>query len=306
MTTTTDTRAELIRALAVLAEPPGPTHPRLADLLDLPAPTRNEWTEAFVVQLVPHASIYLDADGMLGGPAADRIAGFWRALHLPTLADPDHLGVLLGRYAGLIDAAGREPDAARRALLGQARAALLHEHVLTWLPAYLSAMAEVGPPGYAAWAGLLADTLRAEAAEVGVPDRLPAHLRDAPPPPSDQDSLDTVLRTLLCPARSGLILTRGHLSALARTRGLAARLGDRHRTLRALVEQDPPTILAALAELASGWVDRHREERSATGPIARHWADRAAATSNLLRTGAATPRRYPPAPRPDRHDGKDR
>jgi hypothetical protein len=292
MTTATDTRAELLRALGVLAEPPGPHHARLAGLLGLPAPGRTDWTEAFVVQLVPHASIYLGPEGMLGGEAADRIAGFWRALHLPIPSDPDHLTALLGLYATLIEACDGEPDQARRALLGQARAALLHEHLLSWLPAYAQAMTQVGPPAYAVWAALLHDVLRGEAAEVGVPQRLPAHLRAAPPPAADADGgLDGMLAALLAPARTGLILARGHLAALARDAGLGLRLGDRRRMLRALIEQDPPATLAALAELADEWAHRHRADQPVTGPIAQHWADRARATARTLRADPAAPHR---------------
>ena len=145
MTTLTDTRADLLRALGVFAEPPGPQHRRLAELLDLPAPTGSDWTEAFTVQLVPHASIYLGAEGMLGGEAADRIAGFWRALRQPVPADPDHLTTLLGLYASLIEAQAGEPDGPRNVLLGHARTALLHEHLLSWLLAYTHAMSEVAP-----------------------------------------------------------------------------------------------------------------------------------------------------------------
>ena len=281
-------RADLIRALGVLAEPPGPEHRRLADLLRLPAPTGDAWTEAFVVQLVPHASIYLGPEGMLGGEAAARIAGFWRALGMPVPADPDHLSALLGLYASLIETEAGEPAGPRRVLLGHARGALLHEHLLSWLLAYTSAMTEVAPPAYAAWAGLLGDAIRREAEDVGAPGRLPAHLHAAPPPARPDDGLDDVLEHLLCPVRSGLILTRGHLARLARAGGLGLRLGDRRRVLRTLIEQDPATAVGLLADQARGWAIRHRDDARAAGPIAIHWADRATATAQLLRDGVHT------------------
>lgn len=287
MDTLTDTRADLLRTLGVLAEPPRPEHRRLADLLDLPAPTGSDWTDAFVVQLVPHASIYLGPEGMLGGEAADRIAGFWRALRLPVPADPDHLTALLGLYAALVQAAAHEPAGPRQALLGHARAALLHEHLLSWLLAYTHAMSDVAPPPYAAWAGLLREALRGEAADVGPPRRPPAHLLPAPPPATVDDNLTTIVDSLLCPVRSGLVLTRGHLARLARAGDLGLRLGDRRRTLRALIDQDPAVTLGLLAEQATGWAGRHRTDAAAAGPIAVHWASRAAATADLLRAGAA-------------------
>jgi Nitrate reductase delta subunit len=298
MTAPADTRADLLRALGVFAEPPGPHHPRLADLLGVPAPHGSQWSEAFVVQLVPHASIYLGAEGMLGGEAAQRIAGFWHALRLPVPADPDHLTALLGLYAALLDARAGEPAGARRVLLGNARAALLHEHLLSWLLPYTHAMSEVGPAPYAAWARLLGAVLRRDAGEVGAPPRLPAHLRTTPPPATMDDDLETILAHLLRPAHSGLILARGHLAALARDARLGLRLGDRRRVLRALIEQDPAGLLRLLAERAQGWAARHAADEALAGPIATHWAARATATATLLRDGAAA---YPAAGHP-RHD----
>ncbi len=290
MTMLTDTRAgtraDLLRTLGVFAEPPGPESRRLADPLGVPTPTGAEWTEAFTVQLVPHAAIYLGPEGMLGGEAAQRVAGFWRALHVPVPADPDHLTTLLGLYASLIDAQASEPAAARRVLLGHARTALLHEHLLSWLLAYTHAMGDVAPPPYAAWTRLLREAIRGEAAELGPPQRLPAHLHAAPPPATADDSLDSILEHLLCPARSGLILSRGHLAALAHHAELGLRLGDRRRVLRALIEQDPAAALRMLADQARGWATRHRADTPLAGPIATHWADRATATAALLEDGA--------------------
>jgi hypothetical protein len=279
------TRADLFRSLGVLAEPPGPAHARLADLLGLPVPDPGEWTEAFVVQLVPHASIYLGPEGMLGGHAADRIAGFWRALRLPVPASPDHLTSLLGLYGTLLEAERDEPAGPRRVLWRQARVALLHEHLVSWLLPYTHAMAEIGPAPYAGWAGLLRGALLAEVGDVGAPDRLPAHLRGVPPLADNPGHLDEVLAGLLVPARSGLVLTRANLALVARSGGLGLRLGDRRRILRALIEQDPAGSFAAIADCAGVWAGRHHDDRPATGPVAQHWADRAGTTASLLRAG---------------------
>jgi TorA maturation chaperone TorD len=280
----TSTRADLFRALGVLAEPPGPEHTRLATLLDMSPPSRSDWTEAFVVQLVPHASIYLGADGMLGGEAADRVAGFWRALRMPVPSDPDHLTALLGLYATLLESEASEPAGARRVLWREARAALLHEHLLSWLLVYTAVMTEVGPEAYAAWATLLRETLLVEVAEVGVPARLPIHLRDVPPPSEAVDRLDALLDELLTPTRSGLVVTRAHLGTAARQSASGLRLGDRRRMLRALFEQDPLTTLGWLTEQAKTWAFRHRAEKSVAGPSATFWADRAAATADRMET----------------------
>ncbi len=111
----------------------------------------------------------------------------------PHLAEPDHLVALLGLYAGLREAELDESTPARQFLLGRARQTLLWEHLLTWLPAYTTAVVETGAAFYADWAALLAEVLAAEAATTGAPDLLAAHLRAVPPLPAsaaDRDDMD--------------------------------------------------------------------------------------------------------------------
>ena len=60
---------------------------------------------------------------MLGGEAADRVAGFWRALGREVPGEPDHLSALLGLYAGLADAEARESAGAGRILRRESRKA---------------------------------------------------------------------------------------------------------------------------------------------------------------------------------------
>ena len=72
---------ELLRVLAVLAEPPSPEYARVAEAAGLgPAPTASEHGDVFLFQLYPYASVHVGAEGMMGGEARDRLAGFWRAL----------------------------------------------------------------------------------------------------------------------------------------------------------------------------------------------------------------------------------
>jgi len=278
----TSARADLFRALGVLAEPPGAEHARLATLVGVPVPGRSDWTEAFMVQLPPHASIYLGSEGMLGGEAADRVAGFWRALRLRVPADSDHVTALLGLYATLLEAEADESARARRLLWREARTALLHEHLLSWLPVYTAAMDDVGPAPYRRWASLLREALAAETIDVGAPSRLPMHLRDVPELSWTGEGLDTLLDELLAPVRAGFVVTRAHLAAAARHTSLGMRVGDRRRMLRALLEQDPPATLDWLTEHANTWSARHAADEHLAGPVAAYWAERAAARAAAL------------------------
>jgi hypothetical protein len=57
--------------------------------------------------------------------------------------------------------------------------------------------------------------------------------------------------------------------------------------LRALMQQDRPATLTVLAGQADDW-DHHHADEPVTGPIARHRADWAHATAQMLRATADT------------------
>jgi TorA maturation chaperone TorD len=270
---------ELLRALGVLCEPPSPAHARVAAALGLPeAPRAVEHTELFVLNLPPYASVYLGAEGMLGGAARDRVAGFWRALGLIPPPEPDHLAALLGLAAALADAQRDETDPARTVLWREARRALVAEHLLPWTGPYLHKLAEIAPPIYASWGDLLRNALAAEAATLSPPAALPLHLREAPAlAPPDEVGGAAFLDGLLAPVRSGMILVRGDLARAARDLGCGMRIGERRFVLRALLGQDPAGTLAWLAAEADRW---------ATAGLDDFLQQRAQAAGALLRTAA--------------------
>lgn len=283
---------ELFRALAVISEGATTAHGRVAASLGVTAdPVAH--TDLFCFQLPPYASIHLGAEGMLGGEAADRAAGFWRALGLVPPAEPDHLAALLGLYAALVEAEAGGPgpgvppksDPARRRLRGEARRALLWEHLLVWIPGYARAAARVAGPGYRPWAEALLSALLAEASAVPrPPGPFPLQLREAPPAaaPSD-DGLDAYLGRLLAPVRSGMVITRRDLAGAARGLGLGLRMGERHFILRALVAQDPPAVFGWLAGHARTWAEEHGRLVGTLGPVAAFWHTRAEETEAHLR-----------------------
>jgi TorA maturation chaperone TorD len=275
---------ELFRALACLVEPPRTESARVADSLGLGAlPTADEYTETFVFQLYPYASVYLGAEGMLGGEARDRVAGFWRALALVPPAEADHLAVMLALYARLCELEDDADEARARESWRAARKAFLWEHLLSWLPAYLSKLAEVAAPFYAQWGALLLDALDAEASTVGRQASLPLHLREAPGLVDPRvGSTEDFLRSLLAPARSGMILVRADLSRAARELGIGTRIGERRFVLKSLFEQDARGALGWLGREADAWAGRHRTGREMFGEVAEAWETKAESTSKLL------------------------
>jgi TorA maturation chaperone TorD len=283
---------ELFRALGALCEPPSPAHARLAAALGLPGPPANaDHTDLFLFRLYPYASVYLGAEGRLGGEARDRVAGFWRALGLIPPAEPDHLAALLGLVAALAEAEAAEPDTARRRLVHEARGVLLHEHLLTWTGPFLDRVQELGSPAYRAWAALLRDALAEEAERLGARRLLAVALRDAPAlEPPDVAGGARFLGQLLAPVRTGCILVGDDLLRAGRELGLGVRIAERRFVLEALLAQDAPATLRWLAAFAAGWAARHppgfwRERADATAALLAHAAEAAAHEQEVATAG---------------------
>jgi hypothetical protein len=277
---------EIFRALAVLVEPPErPGAARVAEALGLGGlPEPSAYTDLFVFQLYPYASVYVGAEGMLGGEARDRVAGFLSALGHDVPAEPDHLALLLGAYAGLCEAERDEADERRRGRVRGARRAMLWEHLLSWLPVYLDKVEMVGPRFYRRWAETLRAALDAEAGELGTQEELPLHLREAPALADPRESApDEFLKTLLAPARSGFVLVRDDLARGARELGAGVRAGERLFALRSLIGQDAAGTLDWLAREAEGWQALHQRRLGAHGRVAEWWRARTASTARLLR-----------------------
>jgi hypothetical protein len=278
-------RWELLRALGAVADDPAGARTACV-ALGLPEPGRAEHTEVFVLNCPPYASVYLGAEGGLGGDAADRVAGFWRAIGVAPPAEPDHLTALLSLYASLGEAARDGRVTATADALTRARQALFWEHVWPWLPGYLLAVAGLRAPALGGWADLAWRAIKDErAAHPG--GWLPLALRAAPGPAGAGDSLEVMLDTLTTPVRSGFVLTRHGLAAGAAAIGAGHRIGERRFALRAMLEQAPADTLAWLQAQARLW--RHRHTVRAPGdPVQRWWADRAGHTGRLLgRAGRA-------------------
>lgn len=276
------TPSELLRALAVLAEPPGPAHQHLARLVGLePPPDDAAFTELFVLQLRPYAAIYLGPEGMLGGVARSRIAGFWHALGYVPPAEPDHLSALLGLYAGLLERT-KQTGGADAVLFRSSHEALLQEHLAPWVFGFLDRVRELDRQSFGRWADVLEQLLFRELGRAG-PHPGPLHFRDAPDLPDPRrDGGRAFLEGLLAPVRAGMIVTRRRLVALAHELGLAVRVGERRYVLEHLLGLDAAGVLAGLAAEARRQGAAHRGRTQLLGETAAFQAERARHTAELL------------------------
>jgi hypothetical protein len=274
---------ELIRALAIFTEPPAVEHASVARSMGLgEAADGREYAQLFSFQLYPYASVYLGPEGMMGGEAADRVAGFWRAVGHEPPSEPDHLSGLLGLYAALLEAEDRL-DGAERSLTGRSRAALLHEHLAPWVFSFLQRVEALAGKFHRAWAGLLADVLSRELKRGPAVAGLPVHLREAPGLPDPREAGGAAfVEGLLAPVRTGMILCRADLGRIGRSLDLGVRVGERRYVLEHLLGQDAVRTLAALGQEARVWRDYHGRQEGRLGETAAFWSGRSAATEGLL------------------------
>jgi len=280
-------QAELFRALGAVAGEPADARTACA-ALGLPVPDNAEHTEVFVLNCPPYASVYLGAEGGLGGEAADRAAGFWRAIGVPPPVEPDHLTALLSLYARLGEAAASLLTPATAGALARARQALFWEHLWPWLPGYLDAVDDLGTPALTSWARLVRRALVAERGR-HPGGHLPLGLRAAPVAVAEPEQRSDLLDMLTIPVRSGFVLTRRRLAVAAAAAGAGHRIGERRFTLRAMLEQAPAETRRWLSAEAARWSARH-ESRGPDGDIVQAWwAGRAARTAQLLAAGAGRP-----------------
>lgn len=275
---------ELFRALALFAEPPRKGSAPLAEALELGSPPHeSEYTETFLFQLYPYASVYLGAEGMMGGEARDLIAGFWRALALQPPAEPDHLSVMLALYAELAEREEKTRDEETRERLCHAREAFLWEHLLSWLPVYLHKLCDIAPPFYQKWGETLSAALMDELEAAGQPLQLPLHLRESSGLRDPRGSgVEEFMQSLLAPARSGMILTRADLLRAGRALGLGLRMGERKFILRSLFNQNPQGVLDWLLREAADWQEHHRRNLTLPGVIGAAWLEKTQNAEKLL------------------------
>jgi TorA maturation chaperone TorD len=279
---------ELLRALGAVIEKPDGSVVRLAAMLELPTqPTVAEHAFLFDQQLVPRASRYLSADGAPSRAICDRIANFWRAAGAtPPAAEPDHLSRLLGFYADLVDTQAREADDARRHAVGRLRQVVLWEHLLTWLPAYLTQVDLIAPHVYRRWGQLVSQVAAREAWLVSQPvAHQPSVLAElAALPDPGGSNVEGLVAHLSAPARSGMILAPVDLHRAADTLHVPAPGGPIPDALASLLEVRHPEMIEWLAAEARRWEARHERNREMLPALSDHWVRRAHSTRAALQT----------------------
>ncbi len=259
----------LLPPLGELIEARGAEHTRIAQMLGLPGEaTRDDFTQLFVVQLFPYASLYLSPRGVPDARVRADIAQFFQQLGAPAPEEPDHISALLKWYGLLQSSAFLSTNAE------PLRHAFYWSTVASWLPGYLLRARELGSEPYKAWADVTLDVLEAEAARVGPPALLPHYLATSPPLPPVSEANDFV-HALFAPVVSGLIICRADLGRCAQATGLKVRVADRRQTLKLFLAENLSGVCAWLRAEADRQAEILSELPHVFAPVRDVWVERA-------------------------------
>jgi TorA maturation chaperone TorD len=265
----------LFQSLGELIEAPGAEQARIARMLGLPGePDRHDFTNLFVVQLFPYASIYLSQQGYAGGAVRDRMGEFWRILGRSAPPEPDHATSLMKCYGSLLP--GKHDEYLSSDLAQAIRPAVFWEGIACWLPIYLLRARELASTLYRAWSDVAFDVVEAEAAQLGPPATLPVHLASAPMPPSIS-SPSAFVDALFAPVVSGVIICRADLARCAIANRLNLRMADRRHTLKLMLSENTTGVSSWLHDEIGRQAENLQRLPDALAPIREHWLQRALA-----------------------------
>jgi TorA maturation chaperone TorD len=249
-----------------------------------------EYQRLFGMNVYPYESIFTDQELMLNTAATERVVRLYHDCGFDSVGAragaPDHLGVEFLLMRELITAelhaqAGGDADGVRWARAQQVWC--LHDHLARWAPICARTITRVTTqPIYTMLAALTTELVLSDVVVVAAPVGLPRialelHLtRRETRPSSDDNDLDpespipirpdgganaedarginVIVRQLITPATTGVLLTRSDISSLARTLHLPLTIGERFQMLRSLFDaagqfDHLPALLDSLGRL---------------------------------------------------------
>lgn len=247
-----------------------------------------QFESLFGFNVFPVASVFLEADGMLGGVASRNVAEQMGRAGFPyeELTDPvDHLSTELAFLAILADSSGPEAEIARD---------FIDQHLLAWLPAFVEAVRRESNPFYTKMAESTLDVIYDHRSILGVasaPD--PSALFTGSFRLDDETTgFHEIAEYLTTPAQCGFFLSRSVIAGMARAYRLPHGFGGRKQmmvtSLRSAVAYD---LLEGLTQRLKTIIATDKSKwkaHAAQGPEAAFWAEswmkRLDATADMLET----------------------
>ncbi len=257
----------------------------------------------FGFNIFPHASIFLDDSGLLGGDVSAEVGGVYREAGFANSSAADHIGHELAFLAYLCQAEAEARQDGETAVLPRIRQIthnFLQNHLLPWLPPFVIALRRSGDAFY----GQLGDLTLAltvdhanefsEQAESKENKNVMPQAGDAPTDllNNERTGLKEIAHFLITPPHSGVYLSRDTIARLARAHSLPRGFGSRQQILlnllRTAVSYDLLTdVITLLGEETAVWQTEYQSQQTsmpALKPFLSPWVERAHATSQLLAT----------------------
>ncbi len=238
------------------------------------------------MNVYPNASMYLDESGMLGGQTTEFVLDLYGQFEYTTAEGPDHIG---NELAFVSDLSRMDTPESRQRL-----EEFLSDHLLWWLPVFSHAMAGQSIPFYKAvareiWTALLD---LSERRNIQVDVRSPGSTGSPENPLANPDTkLRDIVRFLLTPIRSGMLLTRDRIATFGRTFRLPRGFGDRlqmlHNLLRTAVDYELiDDLLLEMENEIEGWAAYYENTVKSLPelvPVADFWLRRIESSKKLIR-----------------------
>ncbi|MCO5207142.1 MAG: molecular chaperone TorD family protein [Anaerolineae bacterium] len=248
----------------------------------------------FRFDIFPYESMFRGTTGLVGGLITEAVGAAWHSSRIMPPSEPDHIGNEMALLAFL---AGSEADAtvAEKPIVARQMQAKQHEllmnHVLPWLPSFLTALRVNGHPFYVALADLtwevVAEHMAARPPLTDLNDVLPSapNILD-----DERSSIKDIVRFLAIPAYSGLWFGRNTIIKLGRDcnlpRGFGGRIDMEMALFRSAVAYDEvETLLSAIGALAAQWSTHYRAMQTGATHLESFialWDRRVQDTGNML------------------------
>lgn len=249
--------------------------PELADVVSRPFNADEAAAvhhRIFAYDIFPYESIFRDPSGLLGGFYAEEANFFYQKSEVDFPPKDDHIGHEISFMAALCGAESNALTNQEYALAANYRKlqhSFFRDHLLCWLPPFVSALSFSGDPFYTALGQL---TLRLTYDQWDSFDQIAAtnpacHSEETNLPQlaqllqDEHTDLKQIERFLITPPACGLYLGREAIAELAREKQLPRGFGSRQQMLSNLFHSAAqydytPRLLLDLEEYCASW-NRH-------------------------------------------------
>ena len=272
-------QAEVAMALAEISEGVVPSQV-LLDALGIDRSGCESINNLLISELPPFASIYLSLDGNIGGESQAEIAGFYRAISVKVPPNPDYLSSMLYLLGQIItkEAELSDNETPRLKAIEAAKLTLMQQHLAPWLVPYLMRAEQIAGSDASVWVALTLDLIASilESSEFSFQRQTIYSDLDQSQIESFANSVEFI-DWITSPRLSGVILAPSDLVKIAKSLGLATRIGRKRFVLEGLFQQGGRDLLVSVGKFVAEQRNIHLS-RSSEFLVLQPWYQRATIT----------------------------